>query len=465
MKFYRNAIILVVILGILAGAYFVISGKKGSSTGSTANPDGSTQILKLDKTKIMEIDVKNNGTNLVFIKNKDTWTIKEPSGVTGDNSKIGEIESDIADLSATKLVEDNASNLAKYGLDNPVSITLQMTQGKPVVLDIGNDNDVTSSTYVKVEGSNKVYTISSIFGNRFRVKLDDVRSVSLFPFKSADVTSYTQYKGGNVVFKMKKDAQNNWTVTDPILTNADSPGIPEVLDSIIQTNIMGIVENSATDLSKYGLDKPSYTIELGNGSKTATMLFGKEDPQTSLIYIKMSDSNEVYSISSVGITYLDKTLKDVVDKFVVIPNINDLKKLEVTLNGVKLTADIATDPNDKKNDKFVVNGKDISKATDSHNQVLFRNLYEALISVQVADIVTDSSEKPSGTPVLSVTYHQKDRTDTVELIPRDSNYFYIMLNGKFTNEISYIKNLQNDGLSNSITDSFKAVQDAVAKAK
>lgn len=59
MKLYRNAIILVVVLGLLVGAYFFINYKKSGTTdpaSQTTDTAKSIKVMEMDSEKITSIE-------------------------------------------------------------------------------------------------------------------------------------------------------------------------------------------------------------------------------------------------------------------------------------------------------------------------------------------------------------------------------------------------------------------------
>src|SRR5659263_262783 len=119
MKLYRNAIILVVVLALLIGAYVVISKKKGSDTTNATTTQNLT-ILSIDSEKVSEVTVKNKDILLDFTKNETDWVLKSPVGLKTNKDQISTLISGITGITPDKLIEEKASNLNQYGLDNPV---------------------------------------------------------------------------------------------------------------------------------------------------------------------------------------------------------------------------------------------------------------------------------------------------------------------------------------------------------
>ncbi len=453
MKSYKIAIILVVILGILACAYLVIKGNKDSTTA-----EQDIKVINISEELFNEVNIKTKEAGFVFTKKGQSWVMSAPNSFEADVSKIEGIIENLSTLTALRAVEDNASDITKYGLDKPTAIiTIKATGSDPIVVNVGDKNSVGDGTYVNLGTSHKVYLISSIIGDRLNVKINDMRKIGLFPFKSDEITSYTLEKSGKVQYKIIKTGEKTWKITTPVEVAADSPSMPDIMDKILSVKTVAVIENDVKDLAKYGLDTPTYAVEVTGASKTVKLLFGKEESETGRVYVKLSDSKEVYTVSLQNLDFLDKPLKEVMDPFVYIADISTVSNLEIDMDGYKMVADMKCDTQDTTKDKISVNGKDVSQIKDN-NYPLFRKLYEVMSNIPTDDI--DLNAKPSGTAEITIAYKDKTGTTKVEFIPRDNDYYYAVVNGKYTGNLIFKKQFnKEDGMSQTL----KKIMDIVNK--
>ena len=94
----------------------------------------------------------------------DEWQVVDADGAAhgGDADSIGTMTSAVASLSFGDLVTYNASDLSQYGLEEPFrTITAVLSDGTQVVIYAGNKSDLLSEYYIKVEGDDNVYLVSS----------------------------------------------------------------------------------------------------------------------------------------------------------------------------------------------------------------------------------------------------------------------------------------------------------------
>jgi len=467
MKLYRNAIILTLVLAILVGAYVFLRSRENAGNDGNIQTDSNTiSILELEKDKITEITLENESGRMVFVKTlvekekteedkededdkedkddagdkkeveyEEVWVASEPEGMKINQSKIGSITYAVSSLDATKLIEENASDLAQYGLDKPATISVKLENNEVKTVEIGNRTPSDSGYYVKLKGESKVYVISSYDGGLLRSKYNDVRDKTLFTETADDITEFSLERGGKTAFKTKKTGENEWKLTEPIEASVKSGSIETILQSFMGTNASEFVERDASDLSKYGLDSPKYAIGLGSSKGTTTILLGNEKTKGSEIYAKFADSNEVFVLYESALNFIDKPLKEVVDVFAYITNISDVEKIVVEMDGQTVVSEIKTDPEDSDNDKFYVNGRDVSDVRDSSDSQLFRKYYQGLIGITMSEL--DIGAVPQGEPEITFTYYRKKdpKEVKVEFIPRDDIYYYVVRNGQYTNII------------------------------
>ena len=69
---------------------------------------------------------------------------------------------EIANITTTETVVEAPEDLSQYGLEEPFrTITAVLSDGTQVVIYAGNKSDLLSEYYIKVEGDDNVYLVSS----------------------------------------------------------------------------------------------------------------------------------------------------------------------------------------------------------------------------------------------------------------------------------------------------------------
>jgi len=172
-------ITLIVLLIAAVAAYFVVEkinkDKEEKELLESSTEDGdSISIGTFDTEKIAAFSYSYDGVEYQFKKENDTWICSNDASKELDQDKVNELVANFSNVTVSRVVEDSATNLAQYGLDNPLNlITLTDTDGNTTTYQIGNINDVTSGYYIKTADSNSVYMITG-FPDAFATTLDDL---------------------------------------------------------------------------------------------------------------------------------------------------------------------------------------------------------------------------------------------------------------------------------------------------
>ncbi|HHV96032.1 MAG TPA: DUF4340 domain-containing protein [Clostridiaceae bacterium] len=432
LKLYKNAIILVVVVALLAGVYGVVSYIKSKEQTERKTYD---KLIDLSSLDMQELTIERENEKLVFVRdeNDNEWKLKYPENIKYNPSKLSSAAINFSSVFADKLIEENATDLSIYGLDKPVTVTAKMKDGRVESLEIGNLTPTGGAYYVKKKGENTVYITDTFTIDKVRLTINDIRETTLFNVTNEDFKELAMTRKGQLVFRAKYEDENEkWVLTEPIRGNANISAIYPMLDAIIQTQIDKFVEQDPQDLNKYGLDKPSYELEFETVDGKTRMLLGKEDTENSLIYMMIDGISEVYTISSKPFTFLDKPIEEIVESFAYIVNIWDVERIEVEMDGYKLDLKLETDPDkDTDKDKFYVNGKDASMKDENGKQP-FRAYYQALIGVTLDKVEPDA--QPVGEAEITFTYYLKiePKVMKVEFIPKDDRYYYVVRNGEYS---------------------------------
>lgn len=466
MKLYRNAIILVVVLGLVFGAYMLLKDKIAKKD---AAEDGSQTIRITDYSddKIKSITVENPDGTFIIEKKDKTWTLTSPTDFNSDSSKVSSIVTNAESVIADKLVEENPKNLSMYGLDKPVTLTIKLTDGTDKVILLGNKTPTGSGYYALDKAVNKVYVLDTYTSEKLLFKKNDIRSTALYTVTSDKIITLAMDRDGSNVFKSKKLSDTNWSLTSPIECNANSNAIEPMLTAISGVTVSEFVESNAADLDKYGLAKPKYVFDFSTSEGSYKLQLGAEKTKGSLIYAKLDGSNEVYAIDESAFTFLDKPFNEIVEAFVYIVNIDQVNKIELDMDGKKTVMGIETFKDsegkaDADKDKFTVDGKDAS-GKDANDDQPFRTFYQDLVGISMDSI--DVNAKPAGNAEITVTYYLKSAPGTmkVEFLPKDAENYYVVENGKYTGMV-VSKTKDSYGIK-SMRSSYKTLMEFVAAQK
>lgn len=435
MKLYRNAIILIVIVALLVGVYFAVDRLKPKDSLTDYNSDDVIRLTDYTTDDIESVKLDNPDGTFVIVKEETSWVLSTPKDLKYDSSILSSIVINSSSIIADKLIEENAQDLAKYGLDNVITVTIKDKDNKETVLEVGDKTPTGSGYYVKLGGKNDVYTISSYTGDRLVTSRNGMRSKEMFDFAYEDITSLAMDRKGENVFASEMNSETKtWSMVKPIKGSMNSSALIPMLDALAKSTFISFVEDKPTDLAQYGLVNPSYVFEFETSSHGSFKLsMGAEKVKGSEIYAQLNGNDEVFTMNISDFTFLDKPLKEIVDIFTYIVNIDQVEKIDLTMDGktTNMTLDVYKDAegkSDNDKDKFTVNGMDASGKNEDGKQP-FREFYQALIGISVDEVDVDGN--PTAEAEITIEYTLKDGSMKVEFVSKDENYYYVVRNGEY----------------------------------
>lgn len=154
---------------------------------------------------------------------------------------------------------------------------------------------------------------------------------------------------------LKRNSQNDWELLKPVQANADADTVFAFLSFLHSARFSRVVEDSAKDLSVYGLKEPSMTITLQlQGSDKKTLLIGDDHPMNKYLYVKREGEAKVL-LAGDSREALDKSLFDFRDKGL-------LRFQGEDIVGIKFQNDGESFSLDKQNDQWKIIDGEKTKA-------------------------------------------------------------------------------------------------------
>jgi len=159
-------------------------------------------------------------------------------------------------------------------------------------------------------------------------------TVKLVDIPQAQVQEIDLTKKDGSTLAVKRE-NNKWAITSPDTLPTDQDAVNGIASSLNPVTADNVVEDKATDLSKYGLNTPSLTVTVHEkNGKSDAIYFGDDVPAGSLVYARASSglnssAAKVYAVSSSTKTSFDKSTNDLRDKRLLTFNSNQLTRIEL----------------------------------------------------------------------------------------------------------------------------------------
>ncbi len=429
-----------------------------------------------DKTidDILSVNVVNSLGEYDIIKEDDLWTIDGLQTAAISNDAVKTLATNVAAMTASDFVEENAEDLAKYGLDKPTAIvTVNYTDGTEFSFSMGNEVAAdTTKIYFCETGKTTVYTYKASSLSLFNEEKFAFISVAAMP--QYDQSSGEEIKKLTIErFDLPEPivietlptpddgslAVFTYEMTSPYTAYVDLTNAPNFMYSIFGLTAekaawYGMTED---DYVISGLSEPScvftvetnvknYTITFGNAlSEEVADENGNVTTQIVGFYGMSSEVPEtlfVFSLESVDAMVIQPD--DLISRLFLMPYIYSLDSVEYEdSQGTSFELSFeesGTDENGNAAYKHLLNGEE-------YDEEKLKGMYQYLISASGEETYF---EEAKGELLAQVTYNYKkagEQPHVVQFYSSDEDRSVIInVNGEnlFKTTQSYITQLYSN---------------------
>lgn len=480
----RNLLIAGIILVLLAGALaFLLLTQQPVSDTSSDIPDSETvDLINRDENDVQSVTVKNElGRFTAKTDKKGNLRISELSDFEPQLDNYNQLKMFGYDLSASQLVDENADDLSKYGLDKPAATAVYQYSDK-TEYEIALGNEAPSGdgryAYTSDKGEKTVYIIADAkcarwLDTKYAYISTDMTSSDLDDMETEDDSDTETLPPINSFTINRKDLDEPirfvevtersdddqlamleciYRLDRPFNATLDSEegSSPVSLFYGISADTVVGINPTAADMEKYGFDDPEMTLVMDAVDKkySHTLVVGKgisceetDDPDTleegheheiTSYYCLLDDDNAVYAVPASSLSWLTLDIKDILSDYVVNPRLNNVDTVTVKLDGKTYEFKVTGEQTVVSDGESSEVTSDTTKVTYNGKQLdveKFRNYYVFLNGITAEDIV---DEQPDETPVMEIRYHYRDSElsdDVVKLIPYGNSRIAVELNG------------------------------------
>jgi len=285
------------------------------------------KLTDLTTAQVHRISLKTPAGEMELEKKGDHWDIIKPLRARADDGKVGDLISQITSARIQQFVADDRGDLRPYGLAEPRgSITLfDQAEKKDQKVEIGESIKVfgredkgqtlqigspatageKDQIYVRFTPRGSVYTLPKKTEEILNTKPADLRDNHLVRIDTNildRITIDAPGKGKTVL--ARKDG--NWTIATRNNAPADSGAVQRLIDTLQNERVTRFVEDVASNLPKYGLDKPQIQLTFSSfaSENTAETKAGEQpfagiafgNPEGDNVYARLTDEPFVVAV-------------------------------------------------------------------------------------------------------------------------------------------------------------------------
>ena len=291
--------LLVILIGLVAYIFYV--DRKPSSDVAEAKP----KVFKVDADQIEELQIKPASGEASRVQRVNgTWQLVEPEKTDADQGQVTNAVNSIAALEINRVIDENPSDLAQYGLNPPKADIAFKVKGKTDTqhLLLGDKTATSGDMYARTPDQKRVFLIAAYLENTFERTPFDLRDKAVLKFDQSKADGVEIVHDGMTTTLAKSGS--DWTITKPYKARADFAGAEAILTALSSAQMQKIISNEAKDLGKYGLDKPQETVTVLSGSTRASFALGKKEGESN--YARDLSRPMIFTVPATTATDLEK---------------------------------------------------------------------------------------------------------------------------------------------------------------
>ena len=487
-KKVRNLIIGLVVLLLLAAALVVLlltTSAPEEEAESSAYESTLVDLVVSEADDINELTVENAGGGFDIIRVSEAtededavYGIEELESFLTDESELSSIIDQFANVSAMRLIEENAPDIAKYGLDDPTYVvTTYYDDGTTHTFTVGDTLPTDNGAYMMIDDDPNVYSMGDTKMSRLDYTALDFMDLNVIEAwesytgedgneVTAPTIEYLQVEGGTFgeeVFRMEplvadeestlaSSYGSSFRIVSPVeadfrvRTQEDGSDANAVYTTGLQslTALSAAVTNpTEEDMAAYGLDTPFCTISFSRDGQAHTWYVGDAvttEDGTAAHYFYSEDQPVIYVVADSDLPWISMDLDNLYTAQQLLPYIDDVGTIDLMVNGKSYLFEIdAADPDDEDADIVPhLDGEEVSLD-------YYRTMYQYLLLAPAEGIYRGEPE--AGEMVAAFTYHYRDGgSDTVELYDLGNRTCVLSVNGnmQWTTRGAYVTYLETN---------------------
>jgi hypothetical protein len=259
-----------------------------------------------------------SGGEIELTKEQDNWQLVRPIKARANNDAVVDILTKMNQAQISRFVSENKSNPGSFGLDSPADVlTLFGAEGNKFAIEIGSAvPSHPESVYARLPERNTVVEVGKGFAALFNITPNDLRDRKIGRLNSDLIDRVTIENAEQPRIVLARE-ENRWRLLSPANRPANAENVNRLIQEINNGEVTQFVSDTATDLTKYGLDQPRLKITFSSYSSEntaesdagelvlSTLEFGNSE--NGMTYGRLKEEPYIFSITDQMFEDLPKT--------------------------------------------------------------------------------------------------------------------------------------------------------------
>ncbi len=279
------------------------------------------KILKFDRDQADSLVLARGPRSIELARSGTEWKVVKPVASRSDYSAIESFLTRLSSANMSRLVEQNPSDLKKYGLDKPAMTVTIGTGSAKTVLEVGATEG--GETYARDSSRPIVFTVDTTLQGDLNKDFDEYRKKEMFefrPFYLDKLRAVLDAPGGPKIYEFEKQppasptATETWKVTrvGGASHTADQAAMEDLLNRLMSIRAESFVDAK----TKTGLEKPALVVsasfdegkfERVRFGQVGENAFGVRDGETGVAKIDMTSMRNALQAFDLAVTPKEPT--------------------------------------------------------------------------------------------------------------------------------------------------------------
>lgn len=237
-------------------------------------------LARINAADAIKCEIQQGSTALALVKKESRWKIESPVQADADPEKVNELLTKLSTLEARGADVIDNPKLDDFALEKPenkITITLE-EETKPPAKDkapekktrsvtyfLGKKDAKAKKLYVAVDGFPRVNFVDEVVATLAARPAMAYRGKRILDLATTDINAINiKTKSSDISFS--KAPEGKWLLLNPKGVEIDDPKVSQLANSLSTFEVTEFLEEAPTKedlVSKYGLDQPIVTLEIG----------------------------------------------------------------------------------------------------------------------------------------------------------------------------------------------------------
>jgi len=320
MRGLTTTVLLVLVLAGLGAYIYFVESERTPGRG-----EDREKVFAIEADQIEEMTVTAKGESTTLSKADGVWKVTAPVMADADATAVSNLAAAVAALEINRLLDEDASNLADYGLADP-RIKIAFKAGSATgEVHFGETTPTQGDMYAVKAGESRVFLVAAYQDTSLAKNTFDLRDKRVLQFDRDKIDTLELTQPGAPAIMLSR-AGNEWFIKAPAAARGDYSAIEGLVTRLSTASMSELVDPNSPE--SFGLETPSAVVTIGTGSTRATLELGAE--REGAVYARDTARQLMFKVEPSLATDLSKTLDELRDKELFEFRTFNLLRLQVT---------------------------------------------------------------------------------------------------------------------------------------